>query len=81
MEHRLEVKVPLASLQQAETLQRALDPDPELKPDEFRRSYAVDGASIVARFEGKTYRTLRVGVNGFFDTLSSALETLDEFPL
>lgn len=79
MDHTIEIEIPLHSEDQATAVYRALDPDPEVKPQELTKKLHVSGSNLKVNFAAKSDRSLRVSVNGFMDSLREVLECLSEF--
>lgn len=70
--------VPFETSRLANIALKSLDPDPELKPDQLNKVLSVQGNDLCATFSAVTDRTLRVGVNSFFDNLNLVVECMDQ---
>lgn len=77
--NKSQIEVPFESEVQAKAVYNALFPEPELKPDEIKRTMTLQGSVLKVQFEAVTARSLRVGVNGFMDNLALSIECTDEF--
>ncbi|KAK9481110.1 CTAG/Pcc1 family [Lipomyces japonicus] len=91
--HRLAVLIPFATWRQASIAVSALSPDPQLRPDQFVQVLSISGrhdddiknnkdddiqTGLLAQFEAASERVLRVGVNGFFESLGVVIGCLNE---
>ncbi|KAK9385895.1 CTAG/Pcc1 family [Lipomyces mesembrius] len=79
-DHHLKLTIPFSTSRQAQIAYNAISPDPQLKPDQFTQVLSVSDASgtsdelsagriLVAEFDAASERVLRVGVNGFLESL------------
>lgn len=87
--------IPFQNYRHASLAYKALSPDPLLKPDQFYMEMSVisqDSAlvddkheedigatKLVVEFAGASDRVLRVGVNGFFESLGVIVECFNAF--
>ncbi|CAN6629287.1 EKC/KEOPS complex subunit Pcc1p [Trichomonascus vanleenenianus] len=78
LEYKLSVDVPFISERQAYVAIKSLSPDPELRPDQFRKTLTLAKNVLHVEFEAASDRSLRVGVNGFFDSLNVVIECIEE---
>ena len=74
-----EVRCVFASSSHAEIAMASLSVDPELHPERVRKTFAMTGASVVARFEAVDTRALRSAIGAYVDMLGVVLRTLREF--
>ncbi|KAK9237750.1 CTAG/Pcc1 family [Lipomyces kononenkoae] len=88
-DHHLTLTIPFHTSRQAEIAYNAISPDPQLKPDQFTQVLSIKDASgpgdqliagriLVAEFEAASERVLRVGVNGFLDSLGVVVGCLKD---
>ncbi|KAK9465182.1 CTAG/Pcc1 family [Lipomyces arxii] len=78
--HKLTVTIPFETIRQAEIAYKAISPDPQLKPDQFTQELLVgqSNTSLVAKFTAVSDRVLRVGVNGFMESLGVVVGCLKD---
>ncbi|KAK9474468.1 CTAG/Pcc1 family [Dipodascopsis tothii] len=74
----LSLQVPFPTARQAQIAYGAISPDPQVKPDQFVVDLVVEDSTLNAKFSAASDRVLRVGVNGFFESLNVVLECLHE---
>lgn len=79
MDHTLLLEVPFGSTRHAQAVHDSLVPDPDLKPQEFRKKLEIRDSVLCVSFEARSVRNLRVGVSSFFDVLQETLECLSAF--
>ncbi|KAI3427098.1 hypothetical protein D9Q98_007037 [Chlorella vulgaris] len=72
-------RVTYAAEAEARMVMRALEIDPELRPEAVRRQLSVDGTVLVLEFAAVDMRTLRAAVGTFCDLLGLATRTLEAF--
>lgn len=72
------VRIPFENDKQAHVARETLNPDPELRAQELRKTLTVEDSQLVARFEASTDRNLRVAVNSFMDNVNLVVECIDE---
>ncbi|KAK9456078.1 transcription factor Pcc1-domain-containing protein [Dipodascopsis uninucleata] len=80
---KLAVFIPFPTYRQADIILRTLSPDPQLKHDQFEQMLSTEmtgeeECTLKADFRAVTDRVLRVGVNGFFESLGVAVGCLRE---
>ncbi|KAK9368112.1 CTAG/Pcc1 family [Lipomyces kononenkoae] len=92
-DHHLTLTIPFETARQTEIAYNAISPDPQLKPDEFTQVLSITEACdpgdqsipsriiLVAEFEAASERVLRVGVNGFLDSLGVVIGCLKDLDL
>ncbi|PSC75529.1 hypothetical protein C2E20_1303 [Micractinium conductrix] len=72
-------RVKYGSEKEATMVCRALEVDPELRPEAVTRQLVVDGRVLVLNFAAVDMRTLRAAVGTFCDLLGLASRTLEAF--
>ncbi|KAJ8096856.1 CTAG/Pcc1 family [Lipomyces tetrasporus] len=89
-DHHLTLTIPFSTPRQAQIAYNAISPDPQLKPDQFTQVLSVSkaigscdesnnpGRILIAKFEAESERVLRVGVNGFLESLGVVVGCLKD---
>ncbi|CDK25164.1 unnamed protein product [Kuraishia capsulata CBS 1993] len=77
--HTLAFSVPFETARQAQIAQRALDPDPILKPSELSVEYSTEDTFLKIDFKGRSDRVIRVAANNVLENLKTVVECMDEF--
>ena len=73
------VVVPFDEERVAKIVYNSLVVDPEPRRSVITKKLALNGAELLANFKSEEARTLRVSVNSFFELLTLAVKTVDEF--
>lgn len=75
---RSSLSLPLDTARHADIILQSLQPDPELKPDQISKEFAVSENVLNINFKAKSNRILRVAVNSLLDSVAELLECIDE---
>ncbi|KAJ1665263.1 hypothetical protein IW140_000616 [Coemansia sp. RSA 1813] len=73
------LNIPFESANLASVAQNALQVDQEISTGKVSRTIATNGKELVVTFDAESLRMLRVGLNGFMDSLILVTRTLDTF--
>ncbi|KAJ2852102.1 hypothetical protein GGI22_005210, partial [Coemansia erecta] len=57
----------------------ALQADQEISTGKINRTIATNGKNLVVTYDAESLRMLRVGLNGFMDSLILITRTIDTF--
>lgn len=79
MTMEMSLEVPFRTRRHAEIVCNSLRVDPEPRRSGLEKELSVKDNSLVASFRSRDARSLRVGVNSFFDLLRLAIQTVEEF--
>ncbi|KAJ2664564.1 hypothetical protein IWW48_000817 [Coemansia sp. RSA 1200] len=71
--------VPFASAKLASIAQNALQVDQEISTGKVSRTITTTDRKLVVTFDAESLRMLRVGLNGFMDSLILVTRTIDTF--
>ncbi|EPX73890.1 transcriptional regulator Pcc1 [Schizosaccharomyces octosporus yFS286] len=76
--HKVEVRVPFPSEQDAKLCMQVLAPDRELKEDQVARILSLEGNYLVAKYFCSSARMTRVTLNSFFENLHLVVDSMHE---
>ncbi|CAH2451147.1 EKC/KEOPS complex subunit [Komagataella phaffii CBS 7435] len=85
LDYKLDLNIPLESLQHVEYVKNSLSPDPVLKPTEIQvdfyssKELLSDDIALIIKFQGQSDRILRVAVNNMIENLKTCIECLEVF--
>ncbi|KAJ1782061.1 hypothetical protein LPJ59_006906 [Coemansia sp. RSA 2399] len=71
--------IPFESAKHALIAQNTLQVDKEISTGKIHRTLATNGKNLVVTYDAESLRMLRVGLNGFMDSLILITRTLDTF--
>ncbi|KAJ2400427.1 hypothetical protein GGI23_002040 [Coemansia sp. RSA 2559] len=73
------LNIPFESAKYALIAQNALQADQEISTGKINRTIATNGKNLVVTYDAESLRMLRVGLNGFMDSLILITRTIDTF--
>lgn len=77
--HHCHIDLHFPTPAKAQLVKNVLEIDDELQPTKIRKTFAVDGTALDVLLVSCDPKVLRVAVSSFYDMLTVALKTLQEF--
>lgn len=78
-EFKYEARIEMPSESYAEIVAKAINVDPELRPDEVSRIIHVDGNAFIIDIAATDLKSLRTSVSSVYDFIRVSLAALAEF--
>lgn len=75
----IDITVPFETVREAEIAHGSLSVDAEPKRGDVKKHMHVKGNLLNVHFEAAETKSLRVGVNNFFDHLGLVVKTIEQF--
>ncbi|GMM27961.1 chromatin DNA-binding EKC/KEOPS complex subunit [Martiniozyma asiatica (nom. inval.)] len=75
----LTLTIPFESEEHAKIAQKTLSPDPVLKPQELRVTYATKTQNLIIKFDGISNRAIRVSANNTMENIKTIMECFENF--